>query len=123
MDVVRGLILPSKLNEELAEDIGFMIGDGHIGIYIRSKRSADYVIMGSGHASDDKEYISKHIRGLKRKLYGLRFPVSYQGNTKSEIRLKLNCKSLLHFYRDVIGLPMNKKEEIGIPKIIWKDKK
>ncbi len=121
-DIKRGLKLPLELNENLAEDIGIMIGDGHIGKDIRPKKAVDYQIIYSGNAITDKKYFSDYIRKLKFDLYGLDFPVAFVGKNKSEIRLKINSKGLVDFYTKVICLPINKKRNISIPSIIWTDK-
>jgi hypothetical protein len=121
-DKRRGLILPSKLTEELAEDIGIMVGDGHIGKFIRpASKTVDYVIACSGNAVSDLSYMLNHVKKLKHNLFGLDFQVSFKGKDKTEIRLKINSKGLLEFYTKIIRLPLNKKENIGIPSIIWTD--
>ncbi|MAG07962.1 hypothetical protein CMO89_00660 [Candidatus Woesearchaeota archaeon] len=120
-DIKRELTLPQEMSEKLAEDIGIMIGDGHIGSYILKKK--EYQIYVSGNAYLDKDYISNHVRKLKKDLYNLAFPVSVVGRNKSEIRLKICSKGLVGFYNKIIGLPVNKKENIGIPDCIWEKKK
>ena len=121
-DVKRGLKLPAELNEKLAEDIGIMIGDGHIGKKIRPRKAVDYNIVYSGNAISDKRYALDYVRRLKWELYGLDFPVSFKGKNRTEIRLKINSKALVEFYTKIIGLPINKKKNICIPSLIWKNK-
>ncbi|MFC2136514.1 LAGLIDADG family homing endonuclease [Bacteroidota bacterium] len=100
-----------------------MIGDGHIGIKIRPKRAVDYIIVCSGNSVSDKNYVSRYVKRLKKLLYNLDFMCSQIGKNKSEIRLKINSKALVGFYSDIIGLPVNKKKNIGIPNLIWTNKK
>ena len=121
-DVKRGLKLPSVLTEKLAEDIGIMIGDGHIGKNIRKCRAVDYQVLCSGNAVSDKDYMRNHVKNLKLDLFGLNFSVYVVGKNKSEIRLKINSKGLVDFYTKVVGLPLNKKENISIPPLIWHNK-
>jgi len=121
-DIKRSLKLPTDLNEDLAEDIGIMVGDGHIGKFKRpSNKTVDYVIVCSGNAFSDRDYVINHVKKLKLKLFSLDFPVFFAGKNSTEIRLKINSKGLLEFYTKIIGLPLNKKENIGIPRIIWKN--
>jgi len=120
-DSERNLRLPSEMSERLAEDIGIMIGDGHIGRY-KYGHKTDYSIYVSGNAGPDREYIINHVVPLKYEIYNLKFPVSFVGKNKSEIRLKICSKGLVEFYDKVIGLKVNKKIEIGIPGHIFLDK-
>lgn len=120
-DDKRSLKLPVSINRKLAEDIGLMIGDGHIGKSVRSK-SVDYQIVFSGDSITDRDYVGNYVKNLKKELYGLTFPVSFVGKNKSEIRLKLNSRGLFEFYTKIIGLPTNKKSKIKIPKIVWENK-
>lgn len=117
-DIKRGLTLPTHISNPLAEDIGIMIGDGHIGLYTEDKK--EYAIYVSGNATKEKSYISNHVNILKKQLYNLDFPVSQV--KKNEIRIKICSKGLVEFYHKTIGLPVNKKGDIGIPKIIWSNK-
>ncbi len=122
-DIKRGVHLPVKFDEQLAEDIGIMIGDGHIGKKARFKRAVDYQVIFSGNAITDKEYATDYVRKLKLELYGLKFPISLKGKNKTEIRLKICSRALVEFYTKVIGLPLNKKINIGIPRLIWNNRR
>jgi len=117
-DIRRGLNLPKGMSKSLAEDIGIMIGDGHIGSYSWGA----YPICVSGNAVKDKDYVVKHIKKLKSKLFNLNLTVLFVGKNKSEIRLQGYSKGLVEFYNKVIGLPVNRKKDIGIPKCIWSRK-
>ncbi len=120
-DLKRGLKLPNSMNNQLAEDIGIMIGDGHIG-YNKYAAGVDYILSVSGNASSDKDYILNYIKDLKLKLYGLEFRDFLKGNRKTEIQLKICSRGLLEFYTKTIGLPLGKKINIGIPDCIWSKK-
>ena len=121
-DTKRVLNLPYEMSESLAEDIGIMIGDGHIGLN-KWKSTAEYSICISGNSISDKDYIINYVKPLKFKLYNLDFSVLFVGENKTEVRLKLCSKGLVEFYNKVIGLPVNKKQNIGIPKcIFWKER-
>ena len=120
-DIKMGLKLPTKLNEDLAEDIGIMIGDGHIGKWVRPKRAVEYQIIVYGNSETDKSYFIKHLIKLKSKLFGKKFKI-YIRNRRKEIELRTCSKGLLEFYTKVINLPLNKKENIGIPNIMFSNK-
>ena len=116
-DIKRGLKFPSKLNEKLAEDMGIMVGDGHINYY-RYGKSTDFMICVSNNAITDKNYALNYVKKLKLELYGLNFPAYYKGKNKTEIQLKINSKGLVEFYTKVINLPLGRKDTIGIPSLI-----
>jgi hypothetical protein len=121
MDHFRGLKLPTEMNEKLAEDIGIMVGDGHIGRYYYGGRTYHEILV-SCDAMTDRNYVLEHILKLKNNLYSLPFGVFYMGKRKSEIRLVKHSQGLWEFYTKIIGLPSGRKENIGIPKICWKSK-
>jgi len=73
-DIKRGLKLPVKLTEDLAEDIGIMVGDGYVYYGKRaSNKKTDYTIGIAGHLITDKAYIQNHIYNLKKRLFGVKF--------------------------------------------------
>ena len=122
-DRIRKLTLPEKMNKLLAEDIGIMIGDGYIGKNTRkTNKSVNYHVECSCDAIRDKKYVLDYIKKLKYALYNLDFRHSIKGKNKSEIQLRRYSRGLVEFYTKVIGLPLGKKTEIGIPNIIFKDK-
>ncbi len=117
-DIKRGLRLPSEMSQSLAEDIGIMVGDGHIGEYLSSDRK-EYQIMVSGDAKTDKDYILNYVKKLKKDLFNLDIPHYFVGTNKSELRLKICSKGMVQFYKQIIGLPMNRKSAIRIPSLFW----
>jgi intein/homing endonuclease len=121
-DVRRGLTLPKRMTAALAEDIGIMVGDGHVGVHKR-KTSMNYQICVSGDTTNDSKYIREYVLNLKKQLYNLQFPIHLTGKKKTEIRLQIYSKGLLEYYRDVIRLPVGRKDEIRVPEIIRKGTK
>ncbi len=113
-DLRRGLKLPNEMSEELAEDIGIMIGDGNINLHIDSLRT-NYKLSVSGNALTDYSYFSKYVIKLKKKLYNIDFRPSIPKKRKVQIEVIARSKGLLHFYVDVIGLPLGKKTFIEAP--------
>src|SRR3989344_4250809 len=119
-DVKRGLKFPSGMNEKLAEDIGIMMGDGSIGIY-KNKNLTNYAISVDGSSVTDKDYLFDYVMKLKYHIYNLNFMPDIRKN-RNEIRIRLHSQGLVEFYTKIVGLPLGKKTEIGIPSCIWEDK-
>ena len=115
-DVKKGLRLPVQLNENLAEDIGIMVGDGHVGAHSH-KGCINYEICVSGDAITDRDYVGSYVLDLKKKLYNLNFYLMFVGKKKTEIRIQTYSKGLVEFYSRM-GLPLGKKINIRVPKII-----
>jgi hypothetical protein len=123
-DIKRNIKLPSKLTADLAEFIGIMIGDGHLGFYSGKYRNGKgYVkreISISGN-SCEKNYLF-HINNLFYKLFNHNFnyvPEKY----KNALLLRANSKSIHQFLNIKCEIPLNCKHNIvKIPFIIKKSK-
>ena len=118
-DVKRGLKFPSEMNEKLAEDIGIMIGDGCVTFY-KSNNLSNYFISVDGNSLTDREYLLKYVHDLKFGLYNLNFNAHSKKN-RNEISIRIYSQGLLQFYTKLIGLPLGKKTNIGIPNCIWEN--
>ncbi len=116
-DELRGLKLPTSMTEDLAEDIGIMVGDGHIGAHSH-KGCTNYEICVSGDAISDRTYLKSYVWHLKKRLYNLKFPIFFAGKKKTEVRLQIYSRGLVEFYAKKIGLPLGKKENIRVPPVI-----
>ena len=66
-DLARKLKLPILMTEDLAEDIGIMVGDGHIGTHSHNG-CINYEICVSGDAINDHTYLKSYVWQLKRNL-------------------------------------------------------
>jgi len=86
-----------QLNEELAEILGVLNGDGYLG-----KRPYEICITGSKLERDYFLYIKK----LLEKLFNLNFKISYQEN---KIRIRTYSKDLVLFLNKQYNLPIGKK--------------
>lgn len=120
-DLKKGLTLPTEMNEKLAEDIGIMIGDGGIGIY-KYKNLTNSIVSIDGNSITDKEYLLNYVKNLKFRLYNLNFKPYFKKN-RNEMRIRTYSKGLVEFYTKVIGLPLGKKTNVGIPPCVWNDNK
>ena len=119
-DVKRGLKLPNELNEELAEMIGIIIGDGHIavrhGFLANGKGYVRYNINISGN-SDEEEYL-KYVVSLFRHLFNLKLVYKKVPNSKSAI-LRIHSRGLVQFLNEICEIPLNKKTDIVfVPDIV-----
>jgi len=121
IDAKRGLILPNVMTTDLAEDVGIMIGDGSLR-FLKRPTATDYEICCYGNLYQEKQYHLEHIRKLKYKLFGLLFNYRERPSI-STCELRIHSKGLFEFYTKVIGLPFGPKQNIGIPNIMFSDKK
>src|SRR3989344_6780189 len=99
-DIKRGLKFPSEMNEELAEDIGIMIGDGCISVYKSNNFTNNFVSV-DGHSITDKEYLLDYVANLKYNLYNLNFIPDLRRN-RNEVRIRLHSQGLVEFYTKVV---------------------
>ncbi|MBR9679238.1 MAG: hypothetical protein GON13_03145 [Nanoarchaeota archaeon] len=114
-DKVKGVVLPTKLNSELAEDIGLMLGDGCINIYKR-KHQVYYYAYISGNYSNEKEFYDDHILLLKNKLFNVHLKAHKRST--NEYGIQICSKAIISFYLKIIGLPKGSKNNAKIPKCI-----
>jgi hypothetical protein len=117
-DVSRKIRIPTALDERLAEDIGIQVGDGSVLTY-KYGDDSDYVIGVCGHRIEDRPYLENFVRPLKKSLFNLDLKL-HQSIISGSCFLKLNSKTIVSFYHDVIGLPIGKKHDISVPLLIRK---
>jgi len=112
LDIKRNVIIPSLNNPNLAEEIGIHIGDGSMNIY-------DGVFLYSlrGHKKDDKNYYTKIIPVLYKKIYNIDVHIREWVDV---IGFQLVSKAIVKF-KHKIGFPYGPKTNtIKIPKFILK---
>ena len=117
-DIRNNIKIPSKLTPKLAEFIGIMVGDGHVGIYknnLGMMTFVNYDIRISGNLKDSS-YYSEYINDLASELFNLRFYVIKPKNENS-VMLYKNSKELYHFLSRCLEIPQI-KDKIRIPKQI-----
>jgi len=108
--------VPTKVTEDLAENVGMHISDG-------SMSSSGYtkVITYCGHAIDDFPYLNFRFVPLIKRLWGTS-RIGYKGVKGEQIlRITICSKQLFLFKHKVLGLPYGKKETITIPRYFLKD--
>ncbi len=115
-DVRKCIRLPEKLTPELAEDLGIHIGDGSM--YRCGPTGDSYAIRYSGHAINDKIYLTKFIPELKLKLFNLE-KTNFHIGRNNEAFLTMWSMGMSNFYNKIFGVPFgNKTKKIDIPKNI-----
>lgn len=118
-DTKRGINFPSELTEVLAEFIGIMIGDGHLGFYPKRSKTRtvpSYEVKISGNKKE-KDYL-EYVMLLFFSLFGINLIYS-QDTAPNAIILRIYSKGIVLFMNRLCGVPLNCKTQIVcIPQII-----
>lgn len=114
-DIKTNIALPEFLTPELAEFIGIMVGDGHLGNY-RNKKGKKaynhYEISISGN-SKDEQYYTYYVNPLFHKMFNTKFKIKIL-KEKNSIQLRKDSKLIYEFLTKIIGIPQ-RKDRIMIP--------
>lgn len=118
-DKRRGINLPNYLTEDLAELIGFHVGDGYATISKRPKGNiTDYIVWYEGNPRTEIEYYDNFLQNIILKLFKISVPAMYFSKGKM-YGIRINSKAIVNFYSKVLGIPLGKKSQsVTIPKII-----
>ena len=103
-----------KINEELAELIGIILGDGHM----HTKHNL-FTIVGS---LEDYYYYQDYVMPLFEKISG-KIPSIRKRNDRNAYYLMLTSKDLMSYLTNKIGMTRGSKINASIPKIIFSNKK
>ena len=114
-DRKKGLRLPSKLTPELAEDVGFHIGDGYMK-YTPIKSNYQFSYSGG---LDDENYFKNILIPRKLKLFNIKNAKMRFSNQSNSIIFCFYSKAVLEFYRDVLKVEVSPKNTVSIPKWIF----
>jgi intein/homing endonuclease len=105
---------PSDISPELAEEVGWHIGDGSMNFYKnRGKLKGLYQLR--GHIEDDKEHYEKRIRPLFEKLFGTKLSIRDMPSTRV-VGFQIWNNELVDFKKG-LGLPLGFKYNVEIPKM------
>jgi len=110
-----GVMIPNKLSIKLAELIGIMVGDGHVGIYQRPKKYHHrYDINITGNIKDEShmDFVNK----LFFDIFNVKLHKDIIKN-RNCIVLRKQSRAICQFFANVIGIP-NNKSEVPIPNCI-----
>ena len=101
-----------KINSELAEEVGWHIGDGSMNYYKNSKKMKEFYQL-RGHIEDDKPHYLKRIKPLFESLYGIKISLRDMPSTRV-FGFQIWNNDLIKFKKK-LGLPLGKKFNVFIP--------
>jgi intein/homing endonuclease len=107
--------IPQIVNEDLAEETGIHIGDGSMNYY---KGHGLYSLR--GNKLKDKEFYEIHIKKIFEILYSAKIILR---EWKDVYGFQLASDKLVEFKNKIMNLPLGKKMNISIPKILTKNNK
>ena len=118
--MVKNILIPDLISEELAEEIGWPIGDGSMNFYKnRGKLRGLYQLR--GHIEDDRDHYEERIKPFFKKIYNLNLSLREMPSTRV-FRFQIWNDKLIEFKKK-LDLPLGKKLDITIPKIFLKNNK
>lgn len=110
-DLKRGIRYPDE-SKELAEFIGIMFGDGSMNTY-NNKGNINSAISIAGNSINDKEYLTKYVSNLIKKLFNITPQVYFKKN-QNTMCLSIGSKGLVNFLQTK-GINKGKKLQLKIP--------
>jgi|SRR3989344_8877387 len=111
---------PDELNEDLAEETGWHIGDGSMNYYAnKGRRIGLYQLR--GHIEDDKPHYIQRIKPIFKKLYGIDINLREMPSTRV-FGLQIWSNELVKF-KEKLGLKIGPKLDIKIPDVFLNDEK
>lgn len=110
-----------KINEDLAEFYGILIGDGCVSKF-RSQGRLHYAIRVDGNSLTDIEYYNNHLKPLTERVVNRTVNVKFRkvGNC---IFIMFEYKDFAVFLNSRLGFPFGKKGEISISSEFIKNQK
>ncbi len=105
------------INEELAEEIGWHIGDGSMNYYGHQGQRGFYQLR--GHIEDDREHYLTRIKPIFERVYGVKINLRDMPSTRV-FGFQIWRNSIIQF-KQTLGLPLGKKYELEIPKEFCND--
>jgi DNA-binding transcriptional regulator WhiA len=112
--------IPKSVNETLAEETGWHIGDGSMNFYNQGdngKLKGIYQLR--GHIEDDKPHYIERIKPIFKSLYGIDVSLREMPSTRV-FGFQIWNNELVKFKQN-LGLPLGKKFDISIPKQFLKN--
>jgi len=118
-DLQCGLSLPTKMSPELAEFLGIMIGDGHVGLYKSSNAKNSFVHYEIEIAGNKKEYdyYKHYVNELIYKIFNIKFNLRIR-ESRNSVLLSKNSKALYYFLSTIFEIPP-RKDNVMIPEHIF----
>ena len=109
------------INEELAEEIGWHIGDGSMNYYPKREGKTRGIYQLRGHIEDDRPHYIKRIKPLFEKVYRAKINLREMPSTRV-FGFQIWNNEIVRF-KEQLGLPLGKKWELQIPEAFTKNKK
>lgn len=103
---------PDKITEDLAEEIGWHIGDGSMNYYL-SKGYKRGIYQLRGHIEDDKAHYIQRIKPIFKEIYGIDISLREMPSTRV-FGFQIWGKDLVKF-KQSLGLKVGPKIDIVIP--------
>jgi DNA-binding transcriptional regulator WhiA len=111
---------PKEINEQLAEEVGWHIGDGSMNFYSnRGKLKGIYQLR--GHIDDDRDHYIKQIKPIFKNLYNIDISLREMPSTRV-FGFQIWSDDLVKFKQE-LGLPLGFKIDIKIPQNFLNSKK
>jgi len=114
-DIARGIRIPKTMTLELAEFIGIMVGDGHIGRY-----GSHWEVVITGNKRDIR-YYEDYVNKLILEIFNIKFNITVRKRDNT-VCVRRHSKGIFNFLNKIIGLP-TRKDYVGIPPVILKNSK
>lgn len=112
-----------KESEDLAEIIGIILGDGHVGEFKKGKKIRCYMVRIAGNAIDDKDYLTNYIPKLFEKVFNEKGSLHFSKKSKVGY-FTLYGKNYIQFIKSKgIQSGNKKKNNQNIPIWIKQNKK
>ncbi len=105
-------IFPQNINEELAEETGWHIGDGSMNYYKKDKKIMGFYQL-RGHIEDDKPHYINRIKPIFKNLYGIDISLREMPSTRV-FGFQIWSNELVKFKQE-LGLLLGPKTKIVIP--------
>ena len=118
----KKIIIPKK-DDNLAEIIGIILGDGHVSEFKKGKKIRCYMIRIAGNAETDKDYLTNYIPKLFEEVFNEKGSLHFSKKSKAGY-FTIYGKNYIKFIKSMgIGVGNKKKNNQGIPKWIKNNKR
>ena len=108
----------SYFNEEIAELIGIIYGDGNLNIV---KKNNTYRINITGNKETDYNYLTKYVSSLFERNFDIK-PKIWIYKYRKAIAINIYSKKLLEYFLG-LGMKVGPKKRLMVPRIILTNKK
>ncbi len=111
--------IPRKITKELAEEVGWHVGDGSMNYY-NNKGKLRGIYQLRGHIEDDKPHYVERVKPIFKLLYDIDISLRKMPSTRV-FGFQIWNDDLIRF-KQKLGLPLGKKFDISIPSLFFENK-